>query len=122
MFISLAPMGGESASSLTSAFKETIGESSKSEFSNHSELSDIEKIYCCTWVTAVCRTVLEEYCINYIIPQGAPLTLKCLMRLAKDLNKEKFSCKDFLKFIVAKEKKFYLTSPFAHDERTDVSL
>lgn len=44
------------------------------------------------------RTALEEYCINYIIPLGALLTLKCLMRLAKDLNKENLSYKGFLIF------------------------
>lgn len=51
-------------------------------------ISDIEKIYYYTLVTAMFRTALEEYCINYIIPLGALLTLKCLMRLAKDLSKE----------------------------------
>lgn len=97
-FIRLAPMAPKSASPLRTFFKETIPESSKSEFSNHAAFFDTGKIYCCTRVTAIFRTALEGYCINYIIPLGALLTLKCLMRLAKDLNKENLSYKGFLLF------------------------
>lgn len=44
------------------------------------------------------RAALEEYYINYIIPLGALLTLKCLMRLAKDSSKENLSYKGSLIF------------------------
>ena len=90
-------MAPKSASPLRS-FKETIPEASESEFSNHSAFSDTGKIYYHTRVTTMFRTALKEHCINYIIPLGVLLTLKCLMRLAKDLNKENLSYKGFLIF------------------------
>lgn len=68
------------------------------------------------------RTALEEYCINYITPLGALLTLKCLVRLAKDLNKENSSTKASSYFTaVTDKKKMHLASFFAHDTRIEYS-
>lgn len=113
-FIRLTPMALESASPLRFFFKETIPESGKTEFSNgrwSSAFSDTGKIYYYILVTAMFRTALEEYCIYYITPLGVLLTLKCLVRLAKDLNKENSSTKASSYFIAVMDKKRKSTLP-----------